>query len=388
MIADVQGRLNAEFEKRGIARLDGQNTNNVLCEFFKLHRAIEKGGKPSRKYKPSAEPLPPAFDELPEAITVEPESPVEAEPAATPEPEAIPAYILDDVPPIAPEPPRVHEARAKALPPPESETERNADGYPSHEPGASERDTGKQADFYIYEDARGRFYLGVKRTTTKVFPQYHWDGKQWVKGLPKGFLKIPYRLPELLDAPADAWVVIAAGEKDALTAVRLGFVATTNPGGEGKGQWTPELNKWFSGRRRVAVMEDNDKTGHAHVVEVANALRGIVADIRIVQFRELPLHGDLTDWIAADPKRGHAELLARIEQAPAAVGYELIKASAVVRRAVLWWWPGHIARGELEILTGAQRGEGSAAVRCDHAHRRRQHRPHRVPAPRGGRRRS
>jgi hypothetical protein len=24
----------------------------------------------------------------------------------------------------------------------------------------------------------------------------------------------------------------------------------------------------------------------------------------------------------------------------------------VVRRAVQWWWPGHIARDELEILTG------------------------------------
>jgi hypothetical protein len=40
-----------------------------------------------------------------------------------------------------------------------------------------------------------------------------------------------------------------------------------------------------------------------------------------------------------------AALLARIEAAPAAVGYELIRASAVARRAVQWWWPGHIARG-------------------------------------------
>ena len=60
-------------------------------------------------------------------------------------------------------------------------------------------------------------------------------------------------------------------------------------------------------------MEDNDKTGQAHVLEVANALRGIVPDIRIVTFRELPEHGDLTDWL----KQGHgkAELQARIEAA-------------------------------------------------------------------------
>jgi hypothetical protein len=114
------------------------------------------------------------------------------------------------------------------------------------------------------------------------------------------------------------WTPICAGEKDVITAVRLGFVATTNPGGEGKGQWTPELNKWFAGKLHVAIMEDRDKTGEAHVIEVAKALLGIVPDIRIVRFLELPedCHGDLTDWVEADPaRRGYAELLARIEAA-------------------------------------------------------------------------
>jgi hypothetical protein len=110
-------------------------------------------------------------------------------------------------------------------------------------------------------------------------------------------------------------------------------------------------------------MEDNDPTGRAHAVEVANALREIVPDIRVVSFRELPTHGDLTDWIEAGPTRGHAELLARIEQAPKAVGYELIKASAVVKRAVQWWWPGHLARGELEILTGIP-DIGKSQIHC------------------------
>jgi hypothetical protein len=73
------------------------------------------------------------------------------------------------------------------------------------------------------------------------------------------------------------------------------------------------LNAWFAGRQRVAIMEDNDPTGQAHVLEVANALRGVVPDIRIVTFRDLPEHGDLTDWI----KQGHgnAELKARVEAA-------------------------------------------------------------------------
>jgi len=97
------------------------------------------------------------------------------------------------------------------------------------------------------------------------------------------------------------------------TAAGLGFVATTNSEGERKGAWAPELNAWFAGRKRVAIMEDNDSTGRAHVLEVANALRGIVSDIHIVTFRDLPEHGDLTDWIALDHDRD--DLLAKIEAA-------------------------------------------------------------------------
>jgi hypothetical protein len=344
-VEKFRARLNEGLIAEGIEPVDAQDAQNVLCECDKLFRAIEKGGKVSRKYKPSSEPLPPAFDELPGTI-----APVQQEA------EAIPAYILNAAPPIVP------------LPKPGSAND--ADGYPSQgksDPADDKHDPGKPVDFYIYEDARGRFYLGVERKLSsagkKYFPQSHWNGQKWVSKLPPGFLKIPYRLPELLDAPTGTWVVIAAGEKDALTAVRLGFIATTNPGGEGKDQWTPELNKWFSGRKRVAIMEDNDKTGHAHAIEVAKALRGIVPDIRIVQFRELPEHGDLTDWIEADPARGHKELLARIESAKPAVGYELIKASTITPRIVRWLWPGHLACGELEILTGIP-GIGKSQTHC------------------------
>ena len=181
----------------------------------------------------------------------------------------------------------------------------NRDSY-SH----GERDTGRRVAFFVYRHADGQPYLGVKKTSTKQFPQYHWDGRKWAKGAPKG-PKIPYRLPELIKAPLDALVAIAAGEKDAETAAAFGFTATTNPGGEGKGKWLPELNAWFAGRQHVAIMEDNDDTGRAHVLEVAEALRGIVPNIRIVTFRDLPEHGDLTDW----KERGHDrdDLFAKIE---------------------------------------------------------------------------
>jgi hypothetical protein len=56
---------------------------------------------------------------------------------------------------------------------------------------------------YTYHHADGRPYLGVKRTSTKQFPQFTWTGTAWVKGAPAG-PKIPYRLPELIKARLDA----------------------------------------------------------------------------------------------------------------------------------------------------------------------------------------
>jgi hypothetical protein len=343
----LQAQTAPLFTEAGLPPLDAQNLQNLLCEFDKWERAREAGGKPSRKYQPTAAPSEPKPAEQPSNGNVD----------------GIPDYILADMARGSKPDPR---PKPKADPPPPPPPGDDAGpgsngGYPR-----GERKTGQRTAFYIYCDARGRFYHAVERTSTKQFPQYRWDGKQWIKGLPKGFVKVPYRLPELLDAPADAWVVIAAGEKDAETAVRLGFVATTNSGGETKSHWWPELNLWFSGKRRVAIMEDRDEDGERHVVEVANALRGIVSDIRIVSFPEFPKGSgkDLTDWAEADRSHDHAALRAKIEAAPAAVGYELIRASTVQIENVQWLWIGHLARGELEILTGVP-DIGKSQVHCD-----------------------
>ena len=53
-------------------------------------------------------------------------------------------------------------------------------------------------------------------------------------------------------------------------------------------------------------------TGRAqHVIEVAEALRGIVPDIRIITFRDLAEHGDLTDWKERGVDTGDAGALRR-----------------------------------------------------------------------------
>jgi RecA-family ATPase len=165
-----------------------------------------------------------------------------------------------------------------------------------------ERRRGRKVCEYIYRHADGNPYLRVERFTVKPesqerdqFPQSHWDNGVWVSDPPPG-LPIPYRLPQLLKAALSEPVISCEGEKDADNLAALGFVTTCNPGGAGK--WHPALNKWFEGRPQVILPEDNDEAGRDHVLKVASALRGIVPDIRVIDFRDMHKGADPSDWIA------------------------------------------------------------------------------------------
>jgi hypothetical protein len=137
---------------------------------------------------------------------------------------------------------------------------------------------------------------------------------QWAKEKPKGWIELPYRLPELIRAAPDVEVHVTEGPKDAESIAALGLLATTNAGGAGK--FTAEHAKWFTGRQHVVLYEDNDEAGRDHVAKVAEALRGIVSDISVVSFPELPPGGDVSDWLAMGHTR--EELLARPRTKPPA----------------------------------------------------------------------
>ena len=177
-------------------------------------------------------------------------------------------------------------------------------------------------DTYIYKNHLGQLYLKVEKRspppgkTRSQYPQFHWTGADWAIGKPAG-PKIPYRLPELLAAQAKAPtpVHIPEGEKDANTLAVLGLVATTCSEGAKPGSWTGELNKWFEGVRQVFIPEDNDDPGRAFAQAKARALSGIVLDVRIVSFPDVPVGEDVSYWIS---EQGHSlqEYLARCEAAP------------------------------------------------------------------------
>jgi DNA polymerase I-like protein with 3'-5' exonuclease and polymerase domains/RecA-family ATPase len=185
--------------------------------------------------------------------------------------------------------------------------------------GKSKKQSGAKFEIaFTFHDAGGRDYQRELKYRnpdgTKYVPQEYFDGQRWVKEKPKGWIELPYALPDLIAAPPDVAVCVTEGPKDTETLRALSLVATTNACGAGK--FTEEHAKWFTGKQYVYVFEDNDAEGSKHTAAVVRALTGIVPNIRVVRFLELQEHGDVSDWLAL----GHTkeELLERIKAAPEA----------------------------------------------------------------------
>lgn len=96
---------------------------------------------------------------------------------------------------------------------------------------ASSASKGKIREIYDYTDENGRLLFQVVRFEPKDFCQRQPDGKGGWKYHLKGVRRVPYRLPDLLNAK---FVLIVEGERDADTARELGFASTCNPGGAGQ----------------------------------------------------------------------------------------------------------------------------------------------------------
>ena len=241
-----------------------------------------------------------------------------------------------------------------------------------------EQRTGKRTATYLYRDHLGVPHTKVEKRISRAggrtqYPQSFYVNGAWVKKKPVGWFKIPYRLPEMLTALAKTPhtdVFIPEGEKDAETLAALGLIATTssegatNPKSKKGSNWTPELNKWFAGVKRVFILEDNDEPGRNFAREKARALAGIVPDIRIVSFPDVPEAEDVSYWL----EHGHTkdELLARCESAPpygAEHNLEFLHAAEVKMEAIDWLWPGRFALGKLGILAGLP-DEGKSSLLC------------------------
>ena len=109
-----------------------------------------------------------------------------------------------------------------------------------------------------------------------------------------GVCRVPYKLPELLAAPADTTVFLVEGEEDVDRLSGQGLVATTSDGGAG--QWRAEFNSYFEGRP-VVILPDNDRPGLRYAHGVARCLTGVAASIKVVELPSLAEGEDVSDWL-------------------------------------------------------------------------------------------
>ena len=152
---------------------------------------------------------------------------------------------------------------------------------------------------YDYRDADSRLVFQVVRRKGKRFAQRRPTGDGgWAWNL-VGVERLPYRLPELLNSN-DHWVLIVEGEKDVDALRAIGLTSTCNPGGAGK--WTDQFARYFVDRK-VSIIPDNDDVGRQHAETVAANLQTRARCVRIVNLPDLPVKGDVSDWLKAGGNR-------------------------------------------------------------------------------------
>lgn len=193
--------------------------------------------------------------------------------------------------------------------PPKSTTTR--DGRPVEK---KTKPQGKIVATYDYLDSSGALLFQVVRLDPKGFRQRRPDGNGgWIWSL-GDTPRILYRLPELLAVNSLEWIFIVEGEKDVHSLESIDLAATCNPGGAGK--WHTLLDDSALHGRHVVILVDNDKAGWKHAEQVAQALYGKTAEVRIVGLPGLPEKGDVTDWLESLDGKESEELAAELVRIP------------------------------------------------------------------------
>jgi hypothetical protein len=167
---------------------------------------------------------------------------------------------------------------------------------------------------WLYHSADGNEVLRVVRFEAgghKTFRPISTTEGGWKIGDPVGELPL-YRLPELAD---DGPVFVTEGEKAAEAVRSLGFVATTSA----HGAKSPQKTDWSPlAGRDVIILPDNDDAGGAYAEEVSLLLGQLSppSQVRIVELPDLPEHGDIVEFVAAqsDGTAAQSSLLELIQQ--------------------------------------------------------------------------
>ena len=150
---------------------------------------------------------------------------------------------------------------------------------------------------YDYTDERGEVLFSAIRYEPKDFRQKAASGAWSLSGV----RKVLFRLPEVIEAvKQNKTIYIVEGEKDVLTAEKLGLVATCNPMGACK--WIQDYSESLRGANVVIIpdldhLEKPDNyAGFKHHNQVLRSLKDIASNISTII---LPMGKDLTEFVEA-----------------------------------------------------------------------------------------
>jgi hypothetical protein len=120
----------------------------------------------------------------------------------------------------------------------------------------------------------------------------------WQSAKPEGFQQIPYFVEgsDPFTAEINRIIFWVEGEKDVETVAKLGGLAFTF-GGVGDGV-PPGCEQYVVGRHAV-VLADNDDKGRKHAEDKAKLAKPGALSVKVVRFTDVPLKGDVSDWIEA-----------------------------------------------------------------------------------------
>lgn len=168
---------------------------------------------------------------------------------------------------------------------------------------------------YVYEDTTGKPTYEVVRVDDvngkKIFQRAILSNGERKNSM-KGVKRVPYRLPEILEAQkSNQPIYIVEGEKCVEALRALGLVATTNSGGAGK--WN-DCGQYFQERTNVIVLPDCDEPGRRHGCEVAQDLQARGCNVKVLNLPGLQQKEDIYDWLRAG--HGKEELLKIVEDTP------------------------------------------------------------------------
>lgn len=165
----------------------------------------------------------------------------------------------------------------------------------------------KKVAEYIYYSEDGRKILKVERLEDgfgqKTFRQMKNENGSWKWGKPDCPVR-PYTHEKGWSQSKTLFHV--EGEKCVAALERLGFQATTTPGGANS--WRSSFAPYYQGYD-VVILPDNDDTGRKYADKVLHDIMGIAKSVKVIELPDLSDAEDVVDWLN---KGGTSEDLIRL----------------------------------------------------------------------------